>query len=139
APVIYQEITGLNPTQEYDVYVAYWSNSGNWAIRAGSSPVEGANPIFDRTGDVGTRGIPAAYAAFDVLPKDNYSSQDNDGAGVLTQEQNSVTMEGDRYMLLGKAGTFTPDGSGTVRVYIDDVSDVHNQRSFFDGLAYVPK
>jgi hypothetical protein len=140
APEIYQVITGLTPNASYDVYVAYWSSEGgNWAIRAGATSNPDANPVFDRTGALGTRGYPALYAAFDVLPQDNWTASDEDGAGVLTQTQNAVTMEGNRYMLLGPAAlNLQANGAGEVRIYLDDVSDITNERSFFDGLAYAP-
>src|SRR5690606_12708220 len=120
--------------------VAYWSSmAGNWGIRAGSSSNPNANPVFDRTGELGTPGFAGAYAAWDVLPEDNYSTQDEDGALVLTQERNAVTLEGGRAMFLGPAVMgMQADASGEIRVYLDDISNVTNQRSFFDGLAYAP-
>ncbi len=143
APEIYQVITGLTPNASYDVYVAYWSNAANWGIRAGATSNPGGNPIFDRTGALGTPGYAAIYSAFDVLPLDNYTDADDDdteegGPPVLTQTPNAVLIEGDRYLLLGPAAlNFQANAAGEIRIYLDD-TDVQGIRSFFDGLAYAP-
>lgn len=146
-PEIYQLLTGLTPGAAYDVYVAYWSTTGDWGLRAGPTSNPGANPIFNaRGGYGGTPGYAALYADFDVLPEDNYTTADDDDEDpievppVLTQTQNGVTMEGNRDLYLGPAAlNYQADGSGEIRIYLDDVEDVAaGQRSFFDGMAYAP-
>lgn len=147
APEIYQLLTGLTPNASYDVYVAYWSTSGDWGLRAGPTSNPGANPIFNARGAFGgTPGYAALYADFDVLPEDNYTTADDDDEDpienppVLTQTQNGVTMEGNRDLYLGPAAlNYQANGSGEIRIYLDDIEDVApSQRSFFDGLAYAP-
>jgi hypothetical protein len=146
APEIYQLLTGLTPNASYDVYVAYWSSTGNWGLRAGPTSNPGANPAFNARGGYGTAGYAALYAAFDVLPEDNYTTSDDDDEDpievppVLTQTQNAVTMEGNRDLYLGPAAlNFQANASGEIRIYLDDVEDLAPaERSFFDGLAYAP-
>lgn len=131
-PVITQTLTGLTPNTNFDVYVVYWSaTNADWSIRAGSSSVNGANQLFNRTGsDINgasaTAGLAAASAVWDQLP------QANSTPGVFE--------EGNRVMLLGNTGSMMSNGSGQLSVFVDDLSDetTIGSRTWFDGIAVIP-
>jgi hypothetical protein len=118
-----QTITGLAPGS-YDVYVAYWTNTGeDWAIAGGLTSgqqivynFQGANAFYPTA----TRGTGAAAGAWATPP--------------------AITAEaGNRALLLGKVGTASPTG-GSIEVFINDPpgQTTAGRRSWFDGVAYVP-
>jgi hypothetical protein len=124
APEFTQTISGLTPSASYDVYAVYWSSGANWTIRAGAAA--GNLQLYDRDGTTvgATAGVPAYVASWDSAPM---------SLGV------SIFTEGDRTMYLGHAGTIAANGAGQATVYIDDLPGVDaNNRSWFDGLAYIP-
>lgn len=142
APELIQTLSGLTVGNSYDVYVAYWSTTGNdWGVRAGFSSNPNGNQFFNRTGGFddapsAIAGTNASAAAWAQLPADNPTASD-DGAGVFS--------EGNRRMLLGHVGNMTANSSGEIQVYIDDLpvstattggAFPQNLRSWLDGLAY---
>jgi hypothetical protein len=137
SPQINQTVNGLTPGQSYDFYAVYWSDDDeNWTISAGVNPssltLYSFNGNFGGTPVAGsTPGLSAAGAVWDVLPPPNTTTS-------LFREGSSGDPT-DRLMLLGKAGTFTADGSGNAVVYFDDVAQGGaGRRSWLDGVAYVP-
>jgi hypothetical protein len=122
---------GLVAGQSYDIYVAYWSATGqDWSIQ-GSLP-GGSKTLFNRTGPVSF--LPNAVAGIS-------------GASAIWSMPPAFTVENDRVMLLGKVGTAVATG-GQINVLIDDLptanypvdippANAFNYRSWLDGVAFI--
>jgi hypothetical protein len=134
-------MTGLTANTSYDVYVAYWSDQTNWGVRSGFASNPNGNPLFNRTGGANaTAGVLAGSAAWVTPPDDNPESTDDDPSPFI----NITTLGGSaaparQDMYLGFVGTMTSNASGQINVFVDDAPSLAdtNQRSWFDGLAYV--
>lgn len=126
APEIRTTITGLTASAEYRVYVLFWdpaSAAEDWSLRAGFSSNPGSNTLFsaaDATGD-----LPGAVAAVDA-------------ANLVYTTAPTIFDEGGRTLRAGLVGTATADGSGQIRVYVDDrpAAGSVNRRSWYDGVAF---
>ena len=131
SPELEQTVSGLGANAMVDVYVVWWSDPGNWSVRAGLNSNPGGNQLYDRLGTDGVAGTLGVFADWAVLPPDNPDIDDG-----LTGIE-GATLEGNRTMLIAKIGTGTADGSGNLPVYIDDNVGGGN-RSWFDGIATAP-
>jgi hypothetical protein len=116
-------VSGLVDGQEYEVYVLYGSKSSgeNWNVTADFSPI-----ATDANGTV-TSGV--TYGAVDATKY---------GVSVLAGV-NIDDMGGNIYEFKGYVGNVTGDSSGTLDVYVDDISDLGNQneRAWYDGIYLV--
>ena len=134
APELTQTLTGLNDATSYDVYVVWWSATGdNWDVRAGLSSNPDMNQAYDRVGTNGIAGDLGVFTNWEVPPEDN-TENPNTQDGFPGIE--GATVEGNRVMLVAPVGTTNPTG-GQIEVFIDDVNGT-GQRSWFDGVAYAP-
>lgn len=106
APTLRTTISGLNPGQQYDVLVNYWTDGSGWQILAGDSA--GSLTLFNVGNSVNTTGL-----TFDSL--------------VLTTEGNRT--------MLGAPLTMTANGSGEIEVFIDEMSATPNPRTWYDGIS----
>lgn len=137
--------SGLTAGTMYDVYVVYWSDAGDWTIRAGFASNPGANPVFNRQGgDVGTAGTFAGNAIWASPPVDNPNETVDDPSPFinltdLDDPNNDPTRQD---MFLGLVGTTTATAGGVIDVFVDDLGTDgaadSNQRTWLDGLAFVP-
>ena len=135
SPTLTQRVSGLTPGTSYDFYAVFWTDKdSNWAIKAGISP--GAMTTTSYAGNTGYYPVPgsqqaitAGAALWDALPLAN-----DDGL-IFTERPGVDSL----IMLLGKAGAAVANASGEVDVYIDDLDELsgNNNRSWFDGIAYV--
>ncbi|HJQ79760.1 MAG TPA: PEP-CTERM sorting domain-containing protein, partial [Lacipirellulaceae bacterium] len=133
SPEIKQAVTGLSSGTNYDMYAVWWSDPSNWVLRAGLTSNPGANPIYDRTGAVGTPGTLGVFANWTTPPADNPNVVDT-----FTGLE-AATLEGNRVMLIAKIGTVTAPASGQVDVFFDDTFNLAGAgRTWFDGAAYAP-
>ena len=108
AALLETTISGLNPGQEYGIYVCFLSASGAyWQVLAGLDPssLERFNRSFppDRITDLG-----------------------------LTSVSNS-----NRNQYLGYLGNAVANASGEIAVYVDDgTTNSSNERTWYEGVAY---
>lgn len=126
APELKTTLSGLTPGATYTIYVYFWdpaSTGEDWNIRAGSASNPSSNTLYsaaDATTDLGgaTAAVLASTLTHDVAP--------------------SVVTESGRNLLAASIGSFTADGGGQVRVFIDDMptSLNVNRRTWFDGVGY---
>lgn len=118
APRLVTTIFGLTPGRRYGVYAYFWNASGQtWRIRAGLTNNLGDLALFTASTE------PAAVAGdFTVAP---------------------LLVEADRTLKQASLGETTADGSGTVKVYLDDDPAVRiglggawAYRTWYDGVGY---
>jgi hypothetical protein len=151
---------GLAPATNYDVYVVYWADrAANWNIRAGLT--SGALTLFDRTGSVpntATAGTFASAAAWNTPPADSLNAgtglqspgandpgDDNTSPFVSHTPGSPENSTRDMYLgFLGSAQLTTQTIGGAsasvVSVFLNDLPQTANanERTWFDGLAFVP-
>jgi fibronectin-binding autotransporter adhesin len=106
APTLRTTVGGLNPGQEYEIFVHYWTDGGGWQIQAGDS--------------AGTLAV--------------YNVGNSTAAGTLTFDSLVLTAEGNRAML-GAPLTLTANASGQIEVYIDENSANSAPRTWYDGIS----
>lgn len=101
-------VSGLTADQLYQVDVMYWSaNTQNWNVRAGFAL--DSLLLFDRTGTAGEGAI----------------------AGTRVGE----IQDGDRWVFTGTIGTIAADGSGQIKIYIDDLPATgYANRTWYEGV-----
>jgi hypothetical protein len=125
APEIRTTLSGLTPGAHYAIYAFFWDANGtteNWSIRAGLNSAPGANPLYsaaDATGILGANaGVVASTLTYSGTPP--------------------LFTEGNRVLQAASVGTATADGTGTVRVFIDDKPSTigANNRSWYDGAGW---
>ena len=104
-------VSGLTPGEMYQVSVVYWS-SDSQNWNVRAGFDLGNMILYDRTGEVGIPGT--------LIP--GYH-------------------DGDRDPYSGLVGSIAADGSGEIKVYIDDLSPGTGwyDRSWYDGLEVVPE
>jgi hypothetical protein len=126
------------PDGVYDVYAVYWSDQSNWTIRAGLTSNPGANTLYNRTGGGGvTAGVAASSAVWSVLPPNDTNPANDDNPSPFVDHTPAAAAS--RLMYLGRAGTATASGGAGFDVFVDDNPGTNdNDRSWFDGVAYVP-
>jgi hypothetical protein len=114
-------VSGLVDGMDYNVYVIYASKSGaeNWNVTADFNPI-----TTDSDGTV-TSGITYGAADATIL-----------GVNVLAGVQTGdvVDASGNIYQLMGLVGNVTGTAAGTLDVYVDDLSDLSDQRAWYDGV-----
>jgi hypothetical protein len=103
------------PENEYEVFVFFWSDAGQWRIQAALADAEGDLPLF--------------------------LANDPNGAAVLADVNDfpvpvPMLAEGNRFLWqvsLGKTGLTT-----SISVYVDDDPNhqTHNARTWYDGIGY---
>lgn len=134
-------ITGMTPNTSYDIYAAYWSDQADWGVRAGFTSNPNANPLLNRIGgNGGTAGVFAGSAAWVTPPPDNPEDVvDSPSPFINITDLGGTVAPATQNMYLGRVGTATSSATGQVNVFIDDNANLTdaNQRSWFDGLAYV--
>jgi hypothetical protein len=144
SPALQQTVTGVAPGN-YDVYVAYWTDGDeNCTVRAGLSPA--SMTLYNFSGAFGDqpggqpatnaiKGITAAavpLSAWSILPPTTPTG------AYFTDGGTNDTF--DRVMLLAKAGTTSPNASGEINVFIDDMPSnaAPGRRTWLDGVVYMP-
>jgi hypothetical protein len=125
APEIRTTISGLIPGANYFLYAFFWDATGtteNWSLRAGFTAAPGANQLFSAADATGILTATAAVVASTLT----YSSAP------------SLFVEANRVLQAAAVGAKTADGSGTIRVFLDDKPSTiaANNRTWYDGLAY---
>lgn len=139
APLLVTTLTNLAPGTEYVLYAYFWdASSGNWRIKAAVDPAR----IHDN-------GTPTNLTD-DFLPTSplTHFASDNDDnrtatvaspASTNTFVTNPLLTQGDRRLMQASLGTATSDGSGNLRIFIDDLAHVtQDKRTWFDGVGYKP-
>jgi hypothetical protein len=113
-------ITGLTPGNQYRVDVVYHSKSSseNWNITVSFAPI-----TTNASGTV-TSGITYSWDGAVIYGVDTV-------AGV-----NTGNIQAGIYLMTGFVGNATADGSGQIKVYVDDITNEAgaNQRTWYDGL-----
>lgn len=140
APLLVLSVSGLTPGQSYQSYVYYWAtlaNGGsNWRIGA-TGDINGIN----NNGTPGTLGddfLP-------VTPAYHFSSVTNAGgtatigtlASLSTYTTSPLFVEADRTLLQANLGVAVADGTGTLKIYVDDFATGSQiGRTWLDGAGY---
>lgn len=105
APTLKTTINGLNPNQQYNLFVNYWTDGSGWQILAGDSA--GTLSLFNVGNSTNTAG--------------------------LTYTSAVITAEGNRTMW-GAPLTLTANGSGQIEVFVDENS-LNAPRTWYDGIS----
>jgi len=137
APLLVTTLSGLTPNTQYLLYAYFWdASTGNWRIKASS-----------KLSDINNNGTPG-NATDDFLPTSpltHFAADNNDG-GLATDAPpasstvfitNPLFTESDRVLMQAPLGTATSDATGTLSIYVDDLSGVdQSRRTWFDGVGY---
>jgi len=140
APMLVTTITGLQPGKEYSLYAYYWgtlaNGASNWRLKAAAS-----------TSAIQDNGTPANLAD-DFLatdPATHFAALNNAGGtatvGTLASASTYVTaptfIQADRTMMQASLGSAVADGTGTLKIYIDDFESGNQpNRTWYDGFGY---
>lgn len=118
SPRLATTISGLSASRRYAVYAYFWNASGQtWRLRAGLINSSGDLPLYTATTE------PSASASdFTTAP---------------------LLVEADRTLKQANLGETTTDGSGNIKVYLDDDPEVRiglagawANRTWYDGVGY---
>lgn len=125
APELRTSISGLAPGATYAIYTFFWDATGsteNWNIRAGFTSAPGANQLFSAADAAVSLGATSGVLASTLT----YASPP------------TIFAEGNRILLGAALGNTTADGSGTIRVFVDDkpTTSGANNRTWYDGLGW---
>ncbi|MCW1925561.1 BNR-4 repeat-containing protein [Luteolibacter arcticus] len=138
APLLVTELTGLTPSTSYVLYAYFWTDGGNWRLKASVS-----------VGDIQINGTPGNLADdfLPTTPPTHFAANDNAGGTATVGSLASATTftiaplvtEGNRTLMHANLGTATSDAGGSIKVYIDDfAAGSAVPRTWYDGVGYKP-
>jgi len=155
-------ISGLNPGEQYSLYVFFWSPNDNvqqWLLRTNlTNPGAGDLPSWSRlyndavnnpTGVVLATGSGVIttdnIAPFPAMGPADFTNPGSLVATTSVQGGKTVINDGNRFLWAAPVGIAAANGSGQAQVFIDDyvlaglgATDSVNHRSWFDGVGFGP-
>lgn len=136
APLLVTTLTGLTPSTSYVLYAYFWTDGGNWRLKASANVAD--IQINGTAGNLTDDFLP-------TTPRTHFAANNNaDGTatvGALASATTFVTTplltEGNRTLMQANLGLATSDGNGSLKIYIDDFADGSAvPRTWFDGVGY---
>jgi hypothetical protein len=138
APLLVTTISGLLPSTEYVVYGYFWSDGGNWRLKASTRP--GDVQDNGTPGDPGDDFLPTSpLAHFAANNSANRSATVGTPASATVFASTPLLTEGNRTLYHAPLGRAMSSAGGTIAVYIDDfASGSAVPRTWYDGVGYKP-
>jgi len=138
APLLVTTLTGLTPSTSYVLYGYFWTDGGNWRLKASAN-----------VSDIQINGT-AGNLTDDFLPtkpRTHFAANNNAGgtatvgalASATTFTTTPLLTEGNRTMMQANLGIANSDANGSLKIYIDDLADGSAvPRTWYDGVGYKP-